>query len=156
MATPAFEFKDRGLSADPQHRNLLSLEKTPGLQVTKLTPVVGTEIRGLQLSGIDESRKNDLALLISQCGVVVFRDQDFKDIGPERQKDFARYFGPLHIHASGSHAKHHLEILNIYLGLTTPTGGRSAMATSPRPASTRTLPSRTLQEGFRHGIRLTT
>jgi sulfonate dioxygenase len=30
----------------------------------------------------------------------VFRDQDFKDIGPQRQKEFAQYFGRLHVHVS--------------------------------------------------------
>lgn len=96
----SFEFNDRGLVADKKHRNLLSKEKNPELNVTKLTPVVGTEIRGLQLSELDDRQKDDLALLIAERGVVVFRDQNFKDVGPEKQKEFARYFGPLHIHVS--------------------------------------------------------
>lgn len=93
-----FEFNDRGLVADKNHRNLFSKEKNPELNATKLTPVVGTEIRGLQLSELDDRQKDDLALLIAERGVVVFRDQNFKDVGPEKQKEFARYFGPLHIH----------------------------------------------------------
>lgn len=86
--------------ADKKHRNLLSEETNPALKVTKLTPVIGTEIRGLQLSELNDRQKDELALLIAERGVVVFRDQDFKDIGPERQKEFARYFGPLHVHVS--------------------------------------------------------
>lgn len=35
-----------------------------------------------------DAQKNELALLIAERGVVVFRDQDFKDIGPEKQKEF--------------------------------------------------------------------
>lgn len=66
--------------------------------VNKLTPRVGTEIRGLQLSSLTDAQKNELALLIAERGVVVFRDQDFKDIGPEKQKKFGEYFGKLHIH----------------------------------------------------------
>ncbi|MBE3044976.1 TauD/TfdA family dioxygenase [Candidatus Bathyarchaeota archaeon] len=77
--------------------NLLS-ETNPDLHVTKLTPVIGTEIRGLQLSGLDDHQKDELAHLIAERGVVVFRNQDFKDIGIEKQKEFANYFGPLHIH----------------------------------------------------------
>lgn len=70
--------------------------------MSKLTPVIGTEIRGLQLSQLNDTQKNELALLIAERGVVIFRDQDFKDIGPEKQKEFARYFGPLHIHVSNN------------------------------------------------------
>jgi sulfonate dioxygenase len=66
--------------------------------VTKLTPVIGTEIRGLQLSALSDVQKDELALLIAERGVVVFRDQDFKDISIEKQKEFGRYFGPLHVH----------------------------------------------------------
>ncbi|KAL2276382.1 hypothetical protein FJTKL_00973 [Diaporthe vaccinii] len=43
---------------------------------------------------------NELALLIAERGVVVFRDQDFKDIGPEKQKEFGQYFGRLHVHVN--------------------------------------------------------
>lgn len=65
--------------------------------IAKLAPRIGTEIKGLQLSQLNDTQKNELALLIAERGVVVFRDQDFKDIGPQKQKDFGRYFGPLHI-----------------------------------------------------------
>lgn len=68
------------------------------MKATKLTPVIGTEIRGLQLSQLSDAQKDELALLIAERGVVVFRDQDFKDVGIERQKEFGGYFGPLHIH----------------------------------------------------------
>jgi sulfonate dioxygenase len=79
--------------------NLFSKDSA-GLQVTKLTPVIGTEIRGLQLSQLNDLQRDELALLIAERGVVVFRDQDFKDVGIEKQKEFGRYFGPLHIHVS--------------------------------------------------------
>lgn len=70
------------------------------MKVTKLTPRIGTEISGIQLSQLSDAQKDDLALLIAERGVVVFRDQDFKDIGPEKQKEFGKYFGRLHIHVS--------------------------------------------------------
>jgi sulfonate dioxygenase len=91
----SFEFVDRGLSADKAKANLL---QDPTAQVTELTPRVGTEIRGLQLSKLTDTQKNELALLIAERGVVVFRDQDFKEIGPVKQKEFGAYFGPLHVH----------------------------------------------------------
>ncbi|KAK0637462.1 TfdA family taurine catabolism dioxygenase TauD [Bombardia bombarda] len=81
-----------------------------------LTPVIGTEIRNLQLSALTPAQKDELALLIAERGVVVFRDQDFKDIGIGAQKAFGAYFGPLHVHPVGAHVAGHLELHNIYLG----------------------------------------
>lgn len=94
-----FEFHDRGLDAYKDKPNLFSKDNT-SVRVSKLTPVIGTEVRGLQLSQLSDVQKDELALLIAERGVVVFRDQDFKDVGVEKQKAFGRYFGPLHIHVS--------------------------------------------------------
>lgn len=77
---------------------------------------MGTEITGLQLSLLSDTQKNELALLIAERGVVVFRDQDFKDIGPDKQKEFGSYFGRLHVHPTGAHVKDHIEFHSIYLG----------------------------------------
>ncbi|KAK4224494.1 TfdA family taurine catabolism dioxygenase TauD [Podospora fimiseda] len=110
-----FEFDDRGLVANKKKPNLLS-QTNPDLKVTKLTPSIGTEIRGLQLSQLSDLQKDELALLIAERGVVIFRDQDFKDIGVQKQKELGRYFGPLHIHPVGAHVKDNLELHNIYLG----------------------------------------
>ncbi|KAK5655794.1 hypothetical protein OQA88_5332 [Cercophora sp. LCS_1] len=107
-----FDFVDRGLVANKAKPNLLA----PSVTHTKLTPVIGSEIRGLQLSQLSDLQKDELALLIAERGVVVFRDQDFKDIGFDAQKAFGRYFGPLHIHQVGAHVKDNLELHNIYLG----------------------------------------
>lgn len=63
----------------PTHRAPLeassSLQK---YQATDLTPVIGTELASLQLSHIlsDENAIRDLAILVSQRGVVFLRDQD--------------------------------------------------------------------------------
>jgi len=54
--------------------------------------------------------------LIAERGVVVFRGQDFKDIGAEKQKKFGSYFGKLHVHPVGAHVKDHIEFHSIYLG----------------------------------------
>lgn len=100
-----FEFNDRALVANKTKANLLS-ETNSDLKVSKITPVIGTEIRGLQLSQLNDLQKDELALLIAERGVVIFRDQDFKDIGLDKQKEFGRYFGPLHIHVSiGCHCQ---------------------------------------------------
>lgn len=97
--TEPFEFVDRGAKADKAKPHLLNPQNAK-LEVTKLTPRVGTEIKGLQLSELTDVQKDELALLIAERGVVVFRGQDFKDIGVEKQKAFGSYFGRLHVHVS--------------------------------------------------------
>ncbi|KAI0302837.1 hypothetical protein B0F90DRAFT_1712553 [Multifurca ochricompacta] len=37
-------------------------------------------------------------LFIAQRKLVILRNQDFKDINPERQIEITRHFGPIHIH----------------------------------------------------------
>ncbi|KAF2497880.1 dioxygenase-like protein [Lophium mytilinum] len=113
--TEPFEFHDRGHNADPAKPNLLN-RNDPAVKTSKLTPRVGTEITGLQLSHLTDAQKDELALLIAERGVVIFRDQDFKDIGPDAQKEFGKYFGPLHVHPVGAHVKDHIEFHSIYLG----------------------------------------
>ena len=126
--TQPFDFHDRGGLADRAKPNLFGVK---GAKITKLTPRIGTEITGIQLSRLTDDQKNELALLIAERGVVVFRDQDFKDIGVEKQKEFGKYFGPLHVHVSvtsqhrprlmifqpvGAHVEGAIEFHNIYLG----------------------------------------
>lgn len=55
-------------------------------------------------------------MLIAERSIVVFRDQDFKDTGPQKQKEFGNYFGRLHIHPVGAHMQDHIELHSIYLG----------------------------------------
>jgi sulfonate dioxygenase len=90
-----FEAVHRGLEADKKKSNLLD---AAGAEVTRLTPRIGTEIKGVQLSQLSDTQKNELALLVAERGVVVFRDQDFKDAGLQKQKEFGEYFGRLHVH----------------------------------------------------------
>lgn len=92
---PLKEFKvtDRGHYADPPKRNLFSAAK----KVKHLTPAIGTEILGIDLRQLSDPQKDELALLVAERGVVFFRDQE---INIHEQLDLARYFGPLHKHAT--------------------------------------------------------
>lgn len=87
---------DRGHLGDPQFRSIFP----PGQKIVKndLLPNFGTEIHNVQLSELDDAGKNDLALLLETRGLVVFRNQDFRDKGGQFQVDFGKYFGPLHVH----------------------------------------------------------
>lgn len=86
---PPFNFTDPGVRADPSKRNLL----LPGVITTPISPKMGTEVTGLQLSSLSSQQRDELALLVSERKVVMFRDQDFADIGPAQQQQFANHFG---------------------------------------------------------------
>ncbi|OJK01735.1 hypothetical protein ASPACDRAFT_25643 [Aspergillus aculeatus ATCC 16872] len=84
-------FTDRGLSSSPNKQDLLSA----ATEIIHLTPEIGTELTGLQLTQLTDVQKNDLARLVAERGVVFFRDQNM-DV--HEQIAFGAYFGDLHIH----------------------------------------------------------
>lgn len=78
-----------------------------GAQVTHLTPTIGTEVEGIQISRLSPAGKDQLARYVAERKVVAFRKQDFASLAIPEALDFVRYFGPLHIHpTSGSPAGH--------------------------------------------------
>ncbi len=96
-----FEFKDVGLKADPTLPNLFP--RNAAAYKNDLTPKFGTEVRGIQLSSLSSKGKDELALYVAQRGVVVFRDQDFKDLPIQEAAAYGEYFGHGHVHpTSGS------------------------------------------------------
>ncbi|KAI3607882.1 alpha-ketoglutarate-dependent taurine dioxygenase [Moniliophthora roreri] len=97
---------DRGLSADPEKKSLLNAAQ----KVRHLTPVIGTELLGVDLRQLSNSQKDELALLVAERGVVFFRDQE---INIHEQLDLARYFGPLHKHATTPIPKNGLEEVHV-------------------------------------------
>jgi sulfonate dioxygenase len=102
----------RGLSADPKKPHLLP----SGTKVTSLTPKFGTEVRGVQLSSLSDAGKNELSLLVAERGVVVFRDQDFVDLGPKALVEYGKYFGELHVHPVTGHPVGYPELHVVYRG----------------------------------------
>jgi sulfonate dioxygenase len=68
-----------------------------------MTPSIGSEVTGVQLSKLNNAAKDQLALLIAKRKLVVFQDQDFADLPIQEAVDFAAYFGRPYIHlTSGS------------------------------------------------------
>src|SRR5262249_56243615 len=66
------------------------------IQVDKLTPHAGAEIRGVDLTQpLDERTFKEIHDALIDNGVVFFRDQH---LTPEQQKAFGRLFGELHLH----------------------------------------------------------
>jgi sulfonate dioxygenase len=64
---PVKEFeppKDRAFFADPEKKSLLAA----ATKVKNLTPYIGTELVGIQLSQLSEGQKDELALLVAEVG----------------------------------------------------------------------------------------
>lgn len=107
-----FEHKDPGSRADPELQNLFPKDSKHELK--NVTPKLGTEVTGIQLSQLDDKAKDDLALFVAKRGLVIFRDQDFSSKGPQFVSDYGKHFGPLHIHPTTGSPKGHSEIHVVY------------------------------------------
>ncbi|KAG6846582.1 hypothetical protein H0H93_012998, partial [Arthromyces matolae] len=107
--TEIFEFTDPGTRADPSKPNLLANATTH-----HLSPYLGTEITGVQLSQLTKEGLDELALYTAERKVLLFRDQDFKDLGPERQIEIARHFGPIQRHPTSGNVKGFPEFHVVY------------------------------------------
>ena len=83
------------------------------IQVEKLTPHAGAEVRGVDLSQpLDEATFKEIHAALIDNGVIFFRDQH---LTPDQQKAFGRLFGELHLHpAAPSLLEGHPEILVIH------------------------------------------
>ncbi|KAL0633121.1 hypothetical protein Q9L58_007960 [Maublancomyces gigas] len=86
---PEFEFYDPALRADKEKRNLLG----GGAVLKHISPKMGSELSGVQLSEMSDAARDELALLVSERKCVVLRDQDFADCGPADQQSFMAHFG---------------------------------------------------------------
>ena len=85
-----FEHYEHGKDADPTYPNLLPKGQ---VTVTHLTPTIGSEVRGIQLSKLSNAGKDELARFVAERKVVAFRDQDFVDLHIEQLLEFGSYFG---------------------------------------------------------------
>lgn len=110
LPTEIFEFSDPGLRANPAKPNLL----TAGVTTKHLSPYLGTEVKGTQISKLSKEGLDELALFVAERKVVLFRDQDFKDLTPERQIDIARHFGPIQRHPTSGNVKGYPEFHVVY------------------------------------------
>jgi len=93
-AIASLPYTDKAHLGSPSFANLLSTATS----IQDYNPKIGTEIHGVDLSTLTDAAKNDLALLISQRGVVFFRNQTNLTI--EKQRELGAYFGSLHKHAT--------------------------------------------------------
>ena len=103
-----YDHVDCASRADPEKKALFAAIK----EQKEMTPSIGTEIRGVQLSSLNDQQKDELALYAAERGVLVFRDQDFVHQPPDFLKEYGSHFGRLHVHSFGHHVKGHPEILS--------------------------------------------
>ena len=85
-----FEHTEHGKDADLSFPNLLPQGVA---SVVDLTPTIGTEVRGVQLSTLSSAGKDELARFVAQRKVVAFRDQDFAELSIEQALEYGSYFG---------------------------------------------------------------
>ncbi|ROV98701.1 hypothetical protein VMCG_06826 [Cytospora schulzeri] len=108
-----FPERDRALFADPEKKALLSAAKR-----VDLTESIGTVLEDVQLSKLTPKQLDELALLVTERGVVYFRDQD---LTTEQQERLFSHYGELDRHPAQKDARHvvirgsqddHRELLN--------------------------------------------
>ncbi|PLN82260.1 alpha-ketoglutarate-dependent taurine dioxygenase [Aspergillus taichungensis] len=114
-----FEHYDHGKDADPSFPDLFPKDKAI---IDELSPSIGSEVHGVQLSQLTKEGKDQLALYVAQRKVVAFRDQDFASIPIEQALEFGRYFGPQHIHQTSGAPKGFPEIHLVHRGADDQTG----------------------------------
>ena len=82
------------------------------IQVTPVTPRLGAEISGIDLTATLSNRQvDDLHTALAEHQVLFFRDQK---INLDQQKTLGRHFGELHIHPNTPGPDGHPEILPIH------------------------------------------
>ncbi|KAG5928856.1 hypothetical protein E4U42_007834 [Claviceps africana] len=108
-----FDHYEHGRDADPSYPNLLPAGSA---RVTHLTPTIGSEVSGVQLSALSDAGKDELAHLVATRKVVAFRDQDFADLPIDDALRFGAYFGRHHIHPTSGAPEGHPEIHLVHRG----------------------------------------
>ncbi|MDH3734175.1 MAG: TauD/TfdA family dioxygenase [Gemmatimonadota bacterium] len=81
------------------------------IQISPVTPVVGAEIGGVDLSELDDATYSSLHEAFLDHGVLFFRDQD---ISIEAQKALGARFGELLAHPNDPGAEGHPEVMVIH------------------------------------------
>jgi taurine dioxygenase len=88
------------------------------IAVAKLTPLIGAEIAGVDLSlPLPDRQFAEIARAWAENLVIFFRDQR---VTPDQQIAFARSFGDLHIHPAAPHAPGRPELMIIHADADSP------------------------------------
>lgn len=111
-ALEPYEHYEHGKDADTAYPNLFPA----GTSVTELTPSIGSEVHGIQLSTLSDAGKDELAHYVATRKVVAFRKQDFADLSIPDALQYGAYFGRHHIHPTSGAPEGHPEIHLVHRG----------------------------------------
>jgi len=105
------------------------------IRVDKLTPIVGAEVGGVDLSEpLSNLQMTEVHRALAENLVIFFRDQE---LTPEQHIAFGRNFGELHIHPAAPHAPGHPELMIIRADENSPRangeGWHSDVSCDPEP-----------------------
>ena len=110
------------------------------IAVEKLTPIIGAEISGVDLSGALSNRTMDeIHRALAENLVIFFRDQH---ITPQQHLAFGRKFGELHFHPAAPHEDEDPALMKIYADKNSPRANGEGwwVATSATCTSRRSMP----------------
>jgi taurine dioxygenase len=83
------------------------------INITPVTRVIGVEVNGVDMTKpIPEAQVEDLTQALANHNVLFFRDQP--ELTATQQIDFARNFGPLHLHPAAARNDEHPELFVIH------------------------------------------
>ncbi len=82
------------------------------MQVTPISPTIGAEVSGIDLTELDDAEFAVLHDAFVEYSVLVFRDQPA--LTPSQQVGFAKRFGPLHTHPAAPTLAGHPEVFVIH------------------------------------------
>ncbi|KIK91927.1 hypothetical protein PAXRUDRAFT_13514 [Paxillus rubicundulus Ve08.2h10] len=108
--TEVYGHVDPGLKADPEKTHLVTSET----KINHISPYIGTEIAGIQISQLSEEGLNELTLYTVERKVLIFRNQDFKDFGADRQIELTKRFGRIQRYSTSGNVKGYPEIHVVY------------------------------------------
>ena len=105
------------------------------IHVDKLTPIIGAEIIGVDLSQpLGNDQRAELHRALADHLVIFFRDQE---LTPEQHLAFGRHFGALHLHPAAPHAPNHPALMIIHADEASPRangeGWHSDVSCDPTP-----------------------
>jgi taurine dioxygenase len=90
----------------------MKLTETPrGLQRLDLTKPVGTELRGVKLTELEDREIEELKHLVAERGVLFFRDQE---MSLDEQVGIGRRLGELHVHPAAVAPEGHPEVMEVH------------------------------------------
>ena len=120
----------------PRYRHVPN-DATPYETITidKLTPIIGAEIGGVDLSApLPNHQMDEIHRALAENCVIFFRDQH---LTPDQHLSFGRNFGNLHIHPAAPHAPGHPELMIIRADKDSPRangeGWHSDVSCDPEP-----------------------